>query len=90
MSFALKASWLRWWRGGNDVHRTSPSSTGFMIVRRRCYSKSGVVFWVRRNSVHCGLRFSGPVRRYRIQRIEQLTGRSLAKLEDRVDFFLAL
>lgn len=28
--------------------------------------------------------------RYRIQRIEKLTGRSLAKLEDRVDFFLAL
>lgn len=28
--------------------------------------------------------------RYRIQRIEELTGRSLATLEDRVDFFLAL
>lgn len=28
--------------------------------------------------------------RYRIQRIEELTGRSLARLEDRVDFFLAL
>lgn len=28
--------------------------------------------------------------RYRIQRIEELTGRNLARLEDRVDFFLAL
>lgn len=28
--------------------------------------------------------------RYRIQRIEELTGRDLARLEDRVDFFLAL
>lgn len=28
--------------------------------------------------------------RYRIQRIEDLTGRSLSRLEDRVDFFLAL
>lgn len=28
--------------------------------------------------------------RYRIQRIEELTGRNLSRLEDRVDFFLAL
>jgi DNA-binding PucR family transcriptional regulator len=28
--------------------------------------------------------------RYRIQRIEELTGRDLSRLEDRVDFFLAL
>ncbi|WP_327085988.1 helix-turn-helix domain-containing protein [Nonomuraea sp. NBC_01738] len=28
--------------------------------------------------------------RYRIQRIQDLTGRDLARLEDRVDFFLAL
>lgn len=28
--------------------------------------------------------------RYRIHRVEELTGRSLARLEDRVDFFLAL
>ncbi|TCP56932.1 PucR-like helix-turn-helix protein [Tamaricihabitans halophyticus] len=28
--------------------------------------------------------------RYRIQRVEQLTGRDLSKIEDRVDFFLAL
>ncbi|MEV5703757.1 PucR family transcriptional regulator ligand-binding domain-containing protein [Actinoallomurus sp. NPDC052274] len=28
--------------------------------------------------------------RYRIQRVEELTGRDLARLEDRVDFFLAL
>ena len=28
--------------------------------------------------------------RYRVQRIEELTGRDLSRLEDRVDFFLAL
>ncbi|MCQ0019673.1 helix-turn-helix domain-containing protein [Actinomadura madurae] len=28
--------------------------------------------------------------RYRIQRIQDLTGRDLSRLEDRVDFFLAL
>jgi DNA-binding PucR family transcriptional regulator len=28
--------------------------------------------------------------RYRIRRIEELTGRDLGSLEDRVDFFLAL
>ena len=28
--------------------------------------------------------------RYRIGRIEELTGRDLSKLEDRVDFYLAL
>ena len=28
--------------------------------------------------------------RYRLQRIEQLTGRNLSRFEDRVDFFLAL
>lgn len=28
--------------------------------------------------------------RYRIQRIEELTNRDLSRLEDRVDFFLAL
>ncbi|MEV4676436.1 helix-turn-helix domain-containing protein, partial [Actinomadura sp. NPDC049382] len=28
--------------------------------------------------------------RYRIQRVEELTGRDLSRLEDRVDFFLAL
>jgi DNA-binding PucR family transcriptional regulator len=28
--------------------------------------------------------------RYRIRRIEELTGRDLARLDDQVDFFLAL
>ena len=28
--------------------------------------------------------------RYRVGRIEQLTGRDLARLEDKLDFFLAL
>jgi DNA-binding PucR family transcriptional regulator len=28
--------------------------------------------------------------RYRIQRIEELTGRDLSRLEDRIEFYLAL
>jgi DNA-binding PucR family transcriptional regulator len=41
---------------------------------------------------HCAERLHVHVNtlRYRIQRIEDLTGRSVANLEDRVDFFLAL
>ncbi|MGC1210145.1 MAG: helix-turn-helix domain-containing protein [Micromonospora sp.] len=33
---------------------------------------------------------NGNMLRYRIVRIEQLTGRNLSRFEDRVDFFLAL